>query len=69
MPNVHHISKAQPTEIEYHGEHIEITYREKTKDYAYSFVITRKMPFTGHAQNYDNCVDDAKQRVNQVTGS
>ena len=68
MPNVHHISDAQPTEIDYHGEHIVITHRKDTNDYEYSFVITRSMPFTGHSPTYSDCVDDAQKRLDQVIG-
>ena len=68
MPNVHHIAKAQPTEIDYHGEHIVIEYRKDTNDYSYTFVITRAMPFTGHGSSYDDCVDKAQKRIDAVTG-
>jgi hypothetical protein len=69
MPNVHHISDAQPTEFDYHGEHIEITYRKDTKDFEYNFVLTRSMPFKGLGSTYNNCVDKAMKRVDKLSGT
>ena len=68
MPNVHHIAEAQPTEFDYHGEHIEIEYRKPTNDFAYSFVRIARMPFTGYGQTYERCAENAKKRVNRIHG-
>jgi hypothetical protein len=67
MPNVHHISDAQPTEFDYHEAHITIKHRKDTNDFEYNFVLTRSIPFKGLASTYSNCVDKAMKRFDKAT--